>query len=167
MKSVFFIITLLVLSFSCTSWAVDLTHRLGVGYSDQFSVSNSASPLPSIAVRYYPQPRTGFSAALGVNTESNNSKFGLIAKIYRIIFPEDNMNFYMGASAGLISTKISGTNNSGFELSGFVGAEFFLSGLESLGISFEAGIGISSVSSGVTFRTIADHPLKAGIIFYF
>jgi hypothetical protein len=73
----------------------------------------------------------------------------------------------MGAGAGLLSTKVDTRNESGFELMGFAGAEFFLTGLDSLGISFETGVGITSVSSGVTFRTIGDHPLRAGIIFYF
>lgn len=143
--------------------AKDLTNRLGVGYSDQFSVE----PLPSLAVRYYPSPQMGFSAALGIDTEKDASKFGFAARLYRIIFMEDNMNFYMGSGAGIVSREQGSDNDSGFELSGFAGGEFFFSGLDSLGFSFEAGIGITSISSQVRFRTIGQHPLKAGIIFYF
>jgi hypothetical protein len=156
------ILMTLVTGLSSVSFAKDLTNRLGVGYTDQFSTN-----LPSIAARYYPDPKFGFSAALGVDTQKDESRFGFMLKAYRIIFMEDNLNFYMGAGAGVLSREIAGNNKSGFELSGFGGAEFFFAGLENLGFSFETGIAITSISSETRFRTLADHPLKAGIIFYF
>ncbi len=143
--------------------AVDLTHRLGVGFSDQFSDWE----LPSIAVRYYTQGDLGFGANLGVKTRDNASFFGLGVKMMKVIFPEDRMNFYMGASAGLLSSKVATVNDSGFELTAYVGGEFFWPELPSLGVSFEAGVGITSVSNGVSFRTIGDHPFRAGMVFYF
>lgn len=166
----FFVLTLLTLGFQ--AFGRDMTSRLGVGYSDSFSLAS----MPSLAVKYYPSQDISVSAALGIDTNSTNStagqsNFGFGAKIYKTVFPEDNMNFYMGAGAGLISSNPasggSGTTNSGFELSGFCGVEFFIPGIESIGINFQAGIGIASLSSGVRFRTIGDHPLKAGMYFYF
>lgn len=142
--------------------AKDLTHRLGVGYSNQTSID-----LPSIAVRYYPDSKFGLAASLGVDTQKDASRFAFLVKAYRVIFAEDNLNFFMGAGAGLLSQEVKGDNDSGFELSATVGAEFFFSGLENLGFSFETGVGITSISSETRFRTIADSPLKAGIIFYF
>jgi hypothetical protein len=47
-----------------------------------------------------------------------------------------------------------------------MGIEYFFTGLENVGFSFEGGLGLSSVKD-TRIRTIADHPLKAGIIFYF
>jgi hypothetical protein len=157
-----------IFSFHSTAQAKELTNRLGVGYSNQFS-----EEVPSLSVRYWPDPKLGVGAALGVDTEEDNARFGFMAKLYRVIFTEDNMNFYMGTGAGLISReqpKSSGTgttNDSGFELIGFCGGEFFFSGLDSLGFSFEAGVGVTSISSDVRFRTFGDSPLKAGMIFYF
>ncbi len=142
--------------------AKELTNRLGIGYKNQFSTD-----LPSLAVQYYPINDLGLSAALGVDTQQGASKFGFQVKVYRIIFSEDNLNFYMGAGAGIVSQENNGTSQSGFELSGVGGAEFFLTGLDNLGFSFEAGAGITSLSSGVRFRTIGDSPLRAGVIFYF
>ncbi|OFZ18139.1 MAG: hypothetical protein A2Z20_06255 [Bdellovibrionales bacterium RBG_16_40_8] len=144
------------------SWGKELTNRLGFGYSNQFS-----EELPSVAIRYYPDAKLGVGAALGVDTYEDNSKFGVMVRLYRIIFTEDNMNFYMGTSAGVISIEQASKTDSGFELSGYCGGEFFLTGLDNLGISFEAGVGVTSIKSQVRFRTIGDHPLKAGIIFYF
>lgn len=157
-------VVLVAVLVSLPAWGRDLTNRLGVGYSDQFGVNGG---LPSLAARYYPSPELALGAALGVDTEKNNSRFGFMAKVMRIVFPEDNLNFYLGASAGLISEETAGNNDSGFDLSGFGGAEFFLPGLDSLGVSFEAGVGVTSISSEVRFRTIGDHPLRAGMIFYF
>ena len=142
--------------------AKELTNRLGVGFSDQFGES-----LPSLAVRYYPSANLGLSASLGVDTEKDNSRFGFMARMHRVIFMEDNLNFYMGAGAGILSVETAGKNESGFELSGFFGAEFFFYGLDSLAFMFEGGVGVTSISSEVRFRTLGDAPVKAGIAFYF
>lgn len=159
-------ITLLsmLLTLSATANAKDLATRLGVGYSNQFGLTED---LPSIQVRYYPNGDYGISAALGVDTEEDNSRFGFQVKILKLVFKEDNLNFYTGAGGGLVSREQVNENDSGFDLSGFVGAEFFLPGLENLGFSFEAGVGVTSIDNEVRFRTIGDHPLRAGIIFYF
>ena len=146
--------------------AKDLSSRLGIGFKNQ-----SSAELPSLAVQYWPGTDLGFSIALGIDTQTNNSKFSAMAKIYRVIFQEDNLNFYLGAGAGALSlestTGTVATNQSGFELMGFAGVEFFLPGLDSIGWSFEAGTAITSISSGTRFRTFGDSPLRAGAIFYF
>lgn len=142
--------------------AKDLTSRLGIGYSDQFS-----EPLPSIGIKYWPDAKLGFGAALGIDTEKDNSRFGLMARLYRVIFTEENLNFYMGTGAGLLSIETAGKSDSGFELGGFFGSEFFLPGLENLGITFEAGVSVTSVTDEVRFRTYGDSPIRAGMTFYF
>lgn len=142
--------------------AKDLSNRLGVGFKNQSSID-----LPSLALQYWPGSELGFSASLGLDTQTSNSKFGAMAKIYRVVFQEDNLNFYLGAGAGVLSIETAGKNESGFELLGYAGVEFFLPGLDSIGFSFETGTGITSISSGTRFRTFGDSPLRAGAIFYF
>ncbi len=143
------------------SFAKDLTNRVGLGFKNQFGVD-----LPGVAAQYYPSKELGVAAVVGIDTQKNSSKFGATGKIFRIIFEEDRMNFYMGASAGLLSQELAGVNNSGFELGGYAGGEFFFQGLDSLGFSFELGVGITSLADGVRFRTVGDSPVRAGIIFY-
>ena len=46
------------------------------------------------------------------------------------------------------------------------GTEFFFTGLDNLAFTFEGGIGVASVKD-VRFRTIADDPFRAGLVFYF
>ena len=142
--------------------AKDLTNRLGIGYKNQF-----AYEVPGIALQYYPGADLGLSATIGVDTRKDNSKFGAMAKLYRIIFKEDHMNFYMGAGAGMVSNEEAGRSDSGFELMAFGGVEFFFAGLENLGFSVEFGTAITSLTNGVRFRTFGDSPIRAGIMFYF
>ncbi len=156
------ILTTATLLFSPQVHAKDLANRLGVGFKNQF-----AFDLPAIALQYYPGADLGLAAVVGVDTQQNASRFGAMVKINRVIFSEDNLNFYMGVGAGLISLESSGTNQSGFELMAYGGAEFFFAGLENLGFSFEFGPAVTSLSSQVRFRTFGDSPLRAGITFYF
>ncbi len=151
-----------VTGLTTTAQAKDLTNRLGIGYKNQ-----SDTDTPGVAVQYYPGADLGVSGTLGIDTKKDNSSFNATAKMYRIIFKEDNLNFYMGAGAGLVSEETNGSSDSGFQLMAYGGAEFFFAGLENLGFSFEAGAAITSLSSGVRFRTYGDSPLRAGITFYF
>jgi hypothetical protein len=155
-------LALISLAASPNASAKDLTKRLGVGYRNQLSVD-----VPQVAAQYYASPDLAFGASLGIESGNSNNKMGIMARVHRVIFPEDNLNFYMGGGGGVISTRTGSTNESGFELMGFLGAEFFLPGLESLSLSFEAGVGVTSLPSGVTFRTFGDSPLRAGMLFYF
>jgi len=67
----------------------------------------------------------------------------------------------------LITTKIAAATNSGFELKGFAGAEFFFNGLESLGFSVETGFALVSLADGINFFTLGGSMIHAGIHFYF
>lgn len=154
--------------FAGESSAKDLSNRLGVGFKNQTGID-----IPGIAVQYYPSTDLAFGAELAVDTAKDASKFAFLAKVHKVIFKEDNLNFYMGVGGGLVSQEVpteTGTDtetDSGFELLGVLGCEFFFAGLENLGFSFETGAGVTSISSGVRFRTIGDSPVRAGILFYF
>jgi hypothetical protein len=141
--------------------AKDLTSRLGVGFRNSYSFE-----LPAIAANYYPNPETGFIGAVGIDTAENNSKFAVTGGVRRIIFKEENMNFFMSGTLSFVSSEVNGSTNSGFEICGLVGDEFFLPGLENLGFNIEGGVGVVNLGK-VRFRTVADHILRAGVFFYF
>ncbi len=154
----------LVLGFLSTpkAFSKDLTNRLGIGYRDAFSFS-----LPSIAAIYYPNDLYGVVGSIGLDTEEDNSKSAFSAGVRRIIFKEDQMNFFMAGMLSILSQETLATGTkSGYELSALVGGEFFLSGLESLGFNFETGVGVTNIQK-VRFRTVGDHMLRAGVVFYF
>lgn len=146
--------------------AVDLTNRLGVGYSQQLG---SVDDLPMVTVHYFVSSQVALTGAIGVDTKDDESKFGALFKIRRVIFTEKQMNFYMAGSLAATSHE-EGTppdDKSNVEIGALLGGEFFFAGLDSLAFYFETGIGVITGDGGSRFRTIGDHPLRAGMTFYF
>lgn len=153
-------LTLLVLPHQAL--AKDLANRLGVGYRNSLVTFD----LPSLAVFYSPNNDVAVLGSLGVDTQNENSKFALLGGVRRIIFKEESMNFFMGANIAMVNSEVAASKDSGFELAGLVGGEFFLHGLESLGFQFETGVGITTVGK-TRFRTLGNSFLSAGMAFYF
>lgn len=141
--------------------AKDLTNRLGVGIKD-----DTSQAVPALDAVYWLRPDFAVTGGLGIDTRVDTSAFVAQGGVRRVVFREDNMNFYFGGELGLVNYQISGAKQSGFELNALFGGEFFLAGLDSLGFTFEGGLGVVSLND-VRFRTIANTPLTAGIVFYF
>jgi hypothetical protein len=168
-KLVSFLLALVVMTLTlAVSPAVDskeLASRLGVGFRNNYHFN-----LPSVAAFYYPNSDYGIVGAIGIDTEKDAAKTGFQIGVRRIIFKEENMNFFMGGNLAFLNKEVSEagatSTKSGFELQGVVGGEFFLTGLDSLSFNFETGIGMSSVDK-TRFRTLAEDPFRAGIVFYF
>jgi hypothetical protein len=161
-KKIILLMSLITMVIAPATWAKDLSHRLGVGPKTAFSFD-----LPSLSASYYPYQDFGVVGAVGINTDDNNSRFGIMAGVRRIVFEEQMMNFYFGGNFSVISVETMNVSQSGYELSAVAGGEFFLHGLDNLGFQFESGVGIVSLKGGTKFVTIADTPIKAGVIFYF
>jgi hypothetical protein len=155
------LIAALILLFSIGSLAKELSSRLGVGFRNAYAID-----IPSIATVYYPSTNWGMVGALGLDTRDQNSSFAFSGGIRKIIFMEDNMNFFMGGQLSFLSQQVLTVSNSGFELAALAGGEFFLQGLDNLGFNFETGIGVTNLGS-VRFRTLGDSFLRAGMFFYF
>lgn len=141
--------------------AKELVNRLGVGVK-----KNASLDLPELAGVYYTARDIAISGGLGIDTQKDSSKFSFNAGVRRVVFKEDNMNFYMGGTLGVVNFETAGRKESGFELNALFGGEFFFTGLDSLAFTFEGGVGVLSADN-VRFRTIANGPFNAGIIFYF
>lgn len=161
MKQFVFVI-FAVLTAAAGVQAKEMNHRLGVGPKLPFSTD-----LPGVAVHYFPNADYAVTGALGINTLQGYSQFGLQGGIRRILFEEQNLNFFVGGALGIISQEVAGNNQSGFELMALTGGEFFFQGLENLGFNFEMGVGVSSLKNSNRFYTVANTPMRAGVIFYF
>lgn len=161
MKKIVLMAVFAVLGASLSVQAKELTNRLGVGIKQSSSID-----LPQMAASYYFAPDMSIAGGIGVDTEKDESRFAFDVGVRRIVFKEDNMNFYLGGNVGVLNVETAGEKDSGFALSALFGGEFFFTGLDSLAFTFEGGVGIVSMDN-VRFRTIADNPFKAGIIFYF
>lgn len=154
-------VTSLILVAGPHAEAKDLTSRLGVGIKN-----NTSQDLPSLAAAYWPNADVGLTGGIGMDTRKDNSSMNINAGVRRVLFKEENMNFYFGGQLAMVNYEVAAVKESGFELNAVGGAEFFLPGLESLAFSFEGGVGVASLKN-VRFRTIADHPFRAGLLFYF
>ncbi len=142
--------------------AKDLTHRFGLGIKN-----NTSEYLPSVAASYFPVSDLAFTAGLGTDTKKDNAKFQMHLGLRKIIFAETNLNFFSSIQVGLLNYEDPALGRqSGAELMGVVGVEFFFQGLENVGFTFEAGMAVASLRD-VRFRTMADDPTRAGILFYF
>lgn len=148
--------------FSSLASAKEMPQRLGVGIKN-----NTSESLPSLAGIYHINGLTAVTGGVGVDTKKDYSKFQINAGIRHVIFHENQLHYYAGGQLGLVTFEepIEGKEN-GFEANFLMGVEFFFTGLENIGFSFEGGLGLSSVKD-TRIRTIADDPFRAGIIFYF
>lgn len=159
MKSILF---LALVVFAQNGFAKAMPQRLGIGIKN-----NTQESLPSLAVLYNVNNDFAVFGGFGIDTEEDYSRSQINAGVRHIIFHEANMHFYTAGQAGLVTYENPATEKkNGLEAHFVFGTEFFFPNLENLGFSFEAGIGLSTVDSSRVF-TIADHPLKAGLLFYF
>lgn len=138
-----------------------LRGRLGVGFTNQVA-STADGTIPALSAKYYLSKSFATSVATGFDTRSPNSTLALGAKLFKNVFYESNLIFYIGAGLAYV-------NRAGSHLQGslFLGSEFFFSQLPSLGFSFEAGVRGDDTSGSFAIRTTGDSFLTAGMHFYF
>jgi hypothetical protein len=158
------LLALTILSTAPTSaWARDLQGRLGLGFNNQFANSFVAYRVPAFSVKYAMTRDIALEAVVGTSTATpTNSVTGV--KFFKNLFLETNLNFYFTFGGAIVAAN----NKSGSEFLGGIGAEFFIPGLESLALSFEAGGSLHNlIGNGYSFRTFGVSFVDAGIHFYF
>ncbi len=164
MKKIFVVLAVYfaALFISSISFSKPMPQRLGLGIKN-----NTTQSIPSLAVVYNINNDMAVTSGLGFDTQRDYSSSQINLGIRHVIFHETNLHFYGGGQAALVSYEdpING-KKTGFEADLVLGTEFFFSGLENVGFTFEGGMGLSTVYN-TRVRTVALHPLEAGIIFYF
>lgn len=140
----------------------NLRGRMGVGFTNQIATTADGT-IPALSAKYYMSKSFAASLGFGFDTRSNpGSTMAVGMKLYKNVFFEPQMIFYTGGGVGLVSK-----NGTKTQFSLFVGSEFFLAGLPSLGLSFEAGIRGDNTSGSFALRSIGDSFLTGGMHFYF
>lgn len=140
-----------------TLFAKDLAGRLGFGFVNEYS-----NGVPALSVKYGLAKDIQVGGALGFTT-TNPSDVLFAGKFYKNIFYETNLNFYSAAALAYLKKG----DNSGIEILGVLGAEFFIPGVDSLGLSFEAGVSGSNITNTFVLKTIGYTFINAGMHFYF
>ncbi len=156
------VLPVLCLLLSAPAIAKDLTHRIGLGYNAQFNQTNDINGTPAISLKYGLAPRAVIDLIAGFNGTKNSSGVGALKYMYTI-FPETYANFYGLAAFGLVNLN----EKSGSEILGGFGGEFFIPGVDSLGISFETGVAVQSVTGTTILKSYGISFINAGMHFYF
>jgi hypothetical protein len=162
MKQIFLILLIIVLP--RLAFGADLRGRMGLGMTNQL-----ANDIPAISLKVQQSKTFALGGLLGFKSDQDNTLYGAGIKLYRIIFDEPQLNFYM---AGLLATEsyLNDKNkvDSGYQIDGTMGTEFHLTGIESLGFSVEFGLSVrkAEATGGTTFQTLGDQFLKAAVHFY-
>lgn len=153
------------MTISFPAMSADLRGRMGVGLSNQL-----ANGLPAISLKVQQSKTFALGGLLGFKSDENNTLFGAGVKLYRIIFDEPQLNFYL---AGLFATQNyldvpADKVKSGYQMDGTLGSEFHFAGLESIGFSFEFGISArnADAESGSSIQTLGDQFIKSAVHFY-
>jgi hypothetical protein len=154
------LLALCLLFFVPEAHALEKTNRLGVGMTNQLK-----NEFPALSFKMQKGRSFAYGGMAGLSTSSTNGGYGVGLKLYRNIFDEPQLNFYMAGAGALIQNKIDGISYSGFQLDLSFGSEFHFSGLNSVGFSFEFGVSANKKKDFV-FETLGNNFLVAGIHFY-
>ena len=143
--------------------ARDMQGRFGLGYNSEFSNSTSTNRVPGVSIKYGLTRDIAAEVIAGIDTSGPNSDSVTGIKFFKNIFYETNLNFYFMMGAGIVSAL----GKSGGDFLGGFGAEFFIPGIDSLGLAFETGGAFGNITGSFAVRTLGVSFLDAGIHFYF
>ncbi len=134
--------------------------HLGLGYSNQL-----VNSIPGVSVKYQATQTISYGGLFNFST-ADNGGWGLGAKFYRNIFAEPNLLFYGAFLLGYASRDLpQGQSDSGVQMDLTIGSEFFIPGIQSIGLSFEAGLSFNTLN-GSTFQTAGSNFVTAEVHFY-
>jgi hypothetical protein len=147
---------------SLPSFALSKTGRIGLGLTNQ-----PINDIPSLSMKLQQNRYFALGAILGFRNGENNTEYGAGLKIYRVIFEEELLNFFLSATALTLSFEDDQDKlQSGYQLDGTMGAEFHFEGIESIGFSFEFGISANKGPEGRRIETLGNNLVRAGVHFY-
>ncbi|RYZ61012.1 MAG: hypothetical protein EOP09_20450 [Proteobacteria bacterium] len=159
---VFFITLGVLLLWAQSASARDLHGRIGLGYNAQFANQRTGSGVPGLGIKYAMTRDLALEGIIGAETGSGSqSTFG--AKLFKNVFFENNLNFY----AFFAGAALKSGNRSGYDIQAGFGSEFFIPGIDSIGMSFEVGGEATNISGSTVVRTLGLSFLHAGMRFYF
>lgn len=159
-------ILLLFIGFSTYTFqanAASRMGRLGIGMSNHLPVE-----MQTLSVKLQRNRSTALGGSFGLDSSSEGSNYALGLKIYKNIYEEPQLNFYSSGSLNIFTYEDVDEDKTkqGYLVDATFGAEFSFQGLESLGLSFEFGLGLSQHNGESHFQTVGYNVLKSAIHFY-
>lgn len=153
-----------LLSFQAAQ-AKELFGRLGLGYNAQFANTSVTNGAPAISLKYGLAPKTQLELVAGYYSGTGGSGVAAL-KFMRTLRAESYANFYFLLGLG----RVSALSRSGTEFLGGFGGEFFIPGVDNVGISFETGLSaenITATSGSYVIKTFGASFINAGMHYYF
>lgn len=141
--------------------AVNVIGRLGVGFTNQL-----ANDMEAISFKIQRSRSSALGVVLGFKAEDSETTYGAGIKLFRNIYEEPNLRFFMSGFVAALSEVINQKTESGFQIDGTFGSEFHFTSLESLGFSMEFGVSIDTLGDGTTIQTAGHNFFKAAVHFY-
>ena len=144
--------------------AKDLRKRVGIGFNNNFSTLTSVSlklglPTNKDTVNLQVQALVGFSIFA-----RSDDLFFAGGRVLLPILAEDNLNLYGALGGGYVRSH-AGTD--GARIQAVLGVEFFLFGLENLGLSAEFGLNLDLIGRQVDIETTSGTAASVGVHYYF
>lgn len=140
--------------------ALSMIGRLGMGTSNQLR-----NDTQTISLKIQRNKSYSLGALFGVKT-GDETNYGAGLKLYRKIYDEPQLNFYLAGLGGLYTYQNSGETESGYQFDGTFGTEYHFQGLESIGFSFEFGLSLNKYNGVNNFETVGYNILQAAVHFY-
>ncbi len=140
--------------------AYDKINRLGIGMTNQLK-----SSYPALSFKIQKNRSFAYGGLAGISTSTENGGYGVGLKLFKNLFDEPQLNFYIAGTGALLGTTVNKTTYSGFQFDLSFGSEFHFQGLSSIGFSFEFGVSAYK-NQNFVLQTLGNNFIVSGIHFY-
>jgi hypothetical protein len=145
-----------------SSYAASLIGRLGIGMTNHLE-----SQMPAISLKLQRNRSAALGGHFGIDSGSGGVSYALGLKGYKYIYEEPQLNFYSALSGTYFTYKdLAEDTATGYQVDATFGAEFSFQGIESVGFSFEFGLGLSEYQSETHLKTIGHNMIASAVHFY-
>ncbi len=162
MKNIIILVSLITCLIEMAN-ASSLVGRLGVGSTNHLVTGQSA-----LSVKIQKSRSSALGGHFSLDSSDDGIFYALGLKAYRYIYEEPQLNFYSALSGTYLTFKDEESDDSmsGYQIDGTLGTEFSFQGLESVGFSFEFGVGLSDYQNETRFQTIGHSIISSAVHFY-
>ncbi len=151
----------LIFVFSTSNaFSYDKINRLGLGITNQLKNS-----FPALSFKIQKNRSFAYGGMAGISSSTENGGYGVGLKLYRNLFDEPQLNFYLAGMGAILGNTINTTTYSGFQFDISFGSEFHFQGLNSIGFSFEFGASAYKNQKFI-FQTLGNNFIVSGVHFY-
>jgi hypothetical protein len=164
MRRALLIVALCSLLVPSLASAKDLRKKVGIGFNNNFSSVSALSvklglPTDKETVNVQIQGLVGFSL-----TPTALERFFAGGRVLLPFIAEDNLNVYGGIGGGYVRFS---TDSSAARIQAVLGVEFFMFGLERLGVSAEFGVNLDVAPGVFELATTSGTSASVGVHYYF